>query len=71
MEPEGMSVIAGARRLEDIALDMMKFIAITTGYGRTGPGSTGFQGAAPVKVDEYANHLLELYGKCLTAVRAK
>ena len=27
---------AGARRNEDIALDMMKFIAVTTGYGRTG-----------------------------------
>ena len=27
------------RRNEDIALDMMKFIAVTTGYGKTGsPG---------------------------------
>ena len=71
MEGEGMSVTAGARRLEDIALDLMKFIAITTGYGKAGPGSTGFQGAAPIKADEYAHHLLELYGKCLHAVRSK
>lgn len=70
MEAEGMSVTAGARRLEDIALDMMKFIAITTGYGKTNPGA-GFQGATAIKADEYANHLLELYGRCLTAVRAK
>jgi hypothetical protein len=69
MEAESMSVVGGARRLEDIALDMMKFIAITTGYGKAGPGA-GFQGGAP-KADEYAHHLLELYGKCLTAVRAK
>src|SRR5438132_881830 len=33
-EIPGISV--GARRNEDIALDMMKFIALTTGYGRGG-----------------------------------
>ena len=51
------------------ALDMMKFIAMTTGYGRTSSG-VGFQGgAAALKPEEYAGHLLELYGKCLAAVQ--
>jgi hypothetical protein len=62
---------AGARRNEDIALDMMKFIAMTTGYGRTS-SAVGFQGGgAALKPEEYASHLLELYGKCLTAVQGR
>jgi len=62
----------GARRNEDIALDLMKFIAMTTGYGRTSGSGVGFQGgAAASKPEEYAGHLLELYGRCLTAVVGK
>ena len=66
---EGPSSSAHARRNEDIALDLMKFIAMTTGYGRTTSSGVGFQGTgAASKPEEYATHLLELYGKCLTAV---
>ncbi len=61
----------GTRRNEDIALDMMKFIAMTTGYGRAGSPATGFQGSTINKADDYAAHLLELYGKCLKAVQQK
>ena len=52
----------------------MKFVAMTTSYGRTsGPGgSVGFQGGpAATKPEEYAAHLLELYGKCVQAVAGK
>ena len=60
----------GSRRNEDIALDLMKFIASTTGYGRTGSTATGFGGAATAnKPEDYASHLLELYGRCLNAVQ--
>jgi hypothetical protein len=63
---------AGSRRNEDIALDMMKFIAMTTGYGRTSSSGVGFQGGGSAsKPEDYANHLLELYGRCLTAVQGK
>jgi len=59
-----------SRRNEDIALDLMKFIAMTTGYGRTVGSGVGFQGGgAASKPEEYADHLLELYGKCLKAVQ--
>ena len=34
----------GSRRNEDIALDLMKFIAMTTGYGKTTGAGVGFQG---------------------------
>jgi hypothetical protein len=50
----------------------MKFVAMTTGYGRTTSSGVGFQGTgAATKPDEYANHLLELYGRCLQAIQAK
>jgi hypothetical protein len=69
---EGPSLHAGARRNEDIALDLMKFVAMTTGYGRTTSSGVGFQGTGSAsKPDEYAAQLLELYGKCLQAIGAK
>jgi len=51
----------------------MKFVAMTTGYGKTGvAGGVGFQGGGTAsKPEEYADHLLELYGKCLKAVDGK
>lgn len=61
-----------ARRNEDIALDLMKFIAMTTGYGRTATTGVGFQGSGSAsKPEDYASHLLELYDKCLGAVGKK
>jgi len=69
---EAQSTPAGTRRNEDIALDLMKFVAMTTGYGRTAGSGAGFQGtAAAAKPEEYAAHLLELYGKCLQAIGKK
>jgi hypothetical protein len=62
----------GSRRDEDIALDLMKFVAMTTGYGRTSTAGVGFQGGGTAsKPEEYASHLLELYGKCLGAVQGR
>jgi hypothetical protein len=62
----------GSRRDEDIALDLMKFVAMTTGYGRTSTTGVGFQGGgAASKPEDYATHLLELYGRCLGAVHGK
>jgi hypothetical protein len=69
---EVAGIAIGSRRNEDIALDMMKFIALTTGYGRGGAPAAGFQGAMEHKrAEEYAQHLIELYGKCLAAVQGK
>jgi hypothetical protein len=61
----------GARRDEDIALDLMKFVAVTTGYGRTSSAGAGFQAGGESKVEDYARHLLDLYGQCLAAVQSK
>jgi len=65
-------ITAGARRNEDIALDLMKFVAMTTGYGRTSSTGVGFQGTGSAsKPEDYASSLLELYGKCLATVQNK
>lgn len=61
----------GARRNEDIALDLMKFVAGTTGVGRPAAGAAGFSGNAAAKPEEHVSHLLELYGRCLKAVEGK
>jgi hypothetical protein len=69
---EGPAVHGSTRRDEDIALDLMKFVAMTTGYGRTTSSGVGFQGTGSAsKPEEYAGHLLELYGKCRSAVAQK
>lgn len=72
MEEAPATGSGASRRNEDIALDLMKFIAMTTGYGRTTSTGVGFQGTGSAsKPEDYATHLLELYGKCLGAVAAK
>ena len=59
----------GARRNEDIALDLMKFVAGTAGVGKPATPSTGFTGASAAKPEEHVNQLLELYSRCLNAVQ--
>jgi hypothetical protein len=62
----------GSRRNEDIALDLMRFIASTTGFGKAGAAGAGFQGgAAGSKPEDYAANLLELYERCLSVVHGK
>ncbi|MGA2349079.1 MAG: hypothetical protein ABSF70_01490 [Terracidiphilus sp.] len=65
------SMSLGARRNEDIALDLLKFVSVTAGVGRPTAASTGFSGAATPKPDEHVAQLLELYGRCLKAVEGK
>lgn len=74
-ETPGKDVGTGAagRRNEDIALDLMKFVAMTAGYGKMAAVSgAGFQGGgAASKPEEYTAQLLDLYRKCLDTVRTK
>jgi hypothetical protein len=70
MDEHGINSLI-VRRNEDIALDMMKFIAVTTGYGKTGSPEAGFQSGTVSKAEDYARHLLDLFGQCLTAVQGK
>jgi hypothetical protein len=61
----------GARRNEDIALDLCKFVAATACVGRPAAPSTGFSGAAAPKPEEHVTELLQLYSRCLKAVEGK
>ena len=61
----------GPRRNEDIALDLMKFVAGTAGVGRPASPSTGFTGAGAAKPEEHVKELLDLYSRCLKAVEGK
>lgn len=61
----------GARRNEDIALDLLKFVASTTGVGRAAVPSTGFSGGSGPKPEEHVNQLLALYSRCLKAVEGR
>jgi hypothetical protein len=58
----------GARSKEDIALDLLKFVAGSTGFGRAAVPSTGFSGTAAPKPEEQVNQLLDLYSRCLHVV---
>ena len=57
-----------ARTKDEIALELTKFIAVTTGYGR-GNTAAGFYGKpAGRSAEEYAEALLELFERCRTVV---
>ena len=59
-----------ARRTEDIALDLLKFVAAQANVGSKGTGSTGFGVTATAKPEDQVSHLLELYARCRQAVEA-
>ncbi|MGH7247838.1 MAG: hypothetical protein ACREH9_07010 [Pseudomonadota bacterium] len=52
---------------DEIALDLMKFIAVTTGYGKGGSGA-GFGGKTAHSPEEYAESLLQLFERCRAVV---
>ena len=61
----------GARRNEDIALDLLKFIALTASVGRPAAPTAGFVAGASPKTEDQVSHLLELYSRCMRAVEGK
>ncbi len=59
------------RRTEDIALDLLKFVAAHANVGSKSAGSTtGFGVPSSAKPEEQVNNLLELYARCREAVEA-
>ena len=53
---------------DEVALELMKFIAVTTGYGKGAP-ATGFGGKFSARPpEEYAESLLELFARCRQVV---
>lgn len=60
----------GGTSKEEVALELMRFIAGTTGYGKTSTGA-GFGGKAPKTPEEQVDALLHLYERCRTVVDVK
>jgi hypothetical protein len=57
-----------SRTPDELALELMKFIAVSTGYGK-GTSVAGFGGKAPRTAEEQADALIELFNRCRSVVR--
>ncbi len=55
------------RSKDEVALELMKFIAVTTGYGKGAPAA-GYTGKPTRTAEEYADALLQLYRRCREAL---
>jgi hypothetical protein len=65
-----MESINAARRTEDIALDLLKFVAAHANVGNKAVSGTGFGVTASAKPEEQVAQLLELYARCRQVVEA-
>ena len=59
---------AKGRNKGEVALELMKFIAVTTGYGKGNTSAAGFSGKPTRSPEEYAEALFQLFDRCRTAV---
>ena len=60
----------GGRTQDEVALELMRFIAVTTGYGKSTGASAGFSGKPAARSsEEHAQALLELFERCRKVVR--
>lgn len=61
---------SNARRTEDIALDLLKFVAAHTNLSKTTASVTaGFAGSSSTaKPEDQVNAVLDLYARCRQAV---
>ncbi len=58
-----------ARSKDEVALELMKFIAVATGYGRSSQVGAGFSGKPGThSPEEQAEALLGLFERCRQAV---
>jgi hypothetical protein len=68
--PEATPPAGPARSPDEVALELMKFIAVSTGYGRATQSSTGFSGRPVTRsAEEQADALLELFERCRRTVK--
>ena len=67
MSEDTSNPLPPGRNTDEVALEMMKFIAVTTGYGKGG-SAAGFSGKGSKTAEEYADALLQLFVRCRTVV---
>ena len=69
MDPS--TTVAGTRRTEDIALDLLKFVAAHANIKAGSAGTTtGFAAPSATKDEDSVTQLLDLYARCRKAVEA-
>ena len=64
----GNSTKEAAKNRDEIALELMKFIAVTTGYGKGSSAAAGFSGKPSRSAEEYADSLIQLFERCRAVV---
>jgi hypothetical protein len=64
---EETKVTGPIKNRDEVALEMMKFIAVTTGYGK-GAGAAGFTSKTAKSPEEYAEALIGLFERCRGAI---
>ena len=67
MPEDSSNAAPPARNADEVALEMMKFVAVTTGYGKGG-SAAGFAGKGSKTPEEYAESLLQLFERCRTVI---
>jgi hypothetical protein len=67
---ESSNNLSAPRRSEDIALDLLKFVAAHTNLGNKGGSSTGFGLPSAPKPEDQVTQLFELYTRCRVAVES-
>lgn len=68
-EAGGDSAKDSAKNRDEVALELMKFIAVTTGYGKGSSAAAGFSGKPSTRsAEEYADALIQLFEKCRAVV---
>ena len=60
---EETSTPAPARSKDEVALELMKFISMQTGYGK-GAAGAGFSAKTARTPEEQADALLDLFNRC-------
>jgi hypothetical protein len=65
---EGAEGRGPARSRDEVALELMKFVAVTTGYGKGTGSGAGFSGKATRSPEEYADALVQLFERCRAVV---
>jgi hypothetical protein len=58
------------RRSEDIALDLLKFVAAHTSLKAPSNATPGFGVQTPAKTEDQVAQILDLYARCRQAVEA-
>ena len=68
--PQAEKTKAPEKSGDEVALELMKFIASTTGYAK-GAQAVGFSGKGPRTPEEQAEALLGLFERCRRTVRGE